>query len=343
MDIAALGRFAFLTLPNYSMIACANAVEVLRMANRLSGQPHYSWQVVTPDGAPVPASNGMALHPSVRLGAMARPDLLLACGGVDVREAVDARVTAGLRRLARDGVALGSLCTGAFALAEAGVLRGRRCAIHWENLAAIEEEFPEVEFVRDLYAVDRDRVTCTGGVAPLSLMLAVVEARHGPSLASAVAAQFMVERARAGGEPQRPLPGPARHGKLAEAVRVMEAAVQAPLPAAAVARAVGLSSRQMERLFRRHLGQTPAAYAAGLRLDRARSLLRETAMPVTAVAAACGYATPSRFSAAYRGRFGHRPKDERLTGRHTERHPGKPNAPSVPRTPSDAHQPRPAP
>lgn len=332
MDLSALRRFAFLTLPNYSMIACANAIEVLRMANRLSGQAIYAWQAVTADGAPVAASNGMALHPTEPLAAMARPDLLLACGGVDVREAVDSRVTSALRRLARDGVALGGLCTGAFALAEAGVLRGRRCAIHWENLASIQEEFPEIEFVSDLFAIDRDRVTCTGGVAPLSLMLAVVEARLGPALAAAVAAQFLVERARAGEEPQRALPGPARHGKVGEAVRVMEGAVETPMLAAAVARAVGISPRQLERLFRRHLGQTPAAYAAGLRLERARALLRETGMPVTAVAAACGYATPSRFSAAYRGRFGLRPKDER---RDEERRVGR----ASPRSPPNAHQP----
>lgn len=324
MDLGALHRLAFLTLPNYSMIACANGIEVLRMANRLSGRPAYAWQVVTPDGTPAGASNGLALHPTVALTAMARPDLLLACGGVHVREAVDARVTAALRRLAREGVALGSLCTGAFALAEAGLLRGRRCAIHWEDLAPIEEEFREVEFVGDLYAVDRDRVTCTGGVAPLSLMLAMVEARLGPALAAAVAAQFLVDRVRAGAERQRTPAGPAVPPKLAGALRVMEDAVEAPMHAAAIARSVGLSSRQLERLFRRHLGQTPAAYSAGLRLERARTLLRETAMPVTAVGAACGYATPSRFSAAYRGRFGQPPNQERrqrAAGAHDARQP----------------------
>lgn len=311
MDLSALTRFAFLTLPNYSMIACANAIEVLRMANRLSGRSDYAWQIVTPDGAPAQASNGMTLSPTVSLATMAHADLLFACGGIDVREAVNHSVVTGLRRLAREGVALGSLCTGAFALAEAGVLRGRRCAIHWENLPPIEEEFPEVEFVKDLYAIDRDRITCTGGVAPLSLMLAIVEARLGTVLAAAIAAQFLVERTRRGEEPQRPAPLPSGHRKLGEAVRLMERMVEKPVHAAEVAQAVGISPRQLERLFRRHLGQTPGAYSAGLRLERARTLLRETGMPVTAIAVACGYATPSRFSAAYRGRFGRPPREER--------------------------------
>ncbi len=311
MDLGALHRLAFLTLSNYSMIACVNGIEVLRMANRLSGRDAYAWDLVTPDGAPAAASNGLMMEPTLSLSALTRPpDLLLACGGVDVRASVDGRVTAALRRLAREGVPLGSLCTGAFALAEAGLLRGRRCAIHWENLSAIEEEFREIEFTGELFTVDRDRVTCTGGIAPISLMLAMVEARLGAALAADVAAQFLVERVRAGTERQRSA-GVAAPEKLEAAVRMMQDSGAWPLQAAEIARSVGLSARQLERLFRRHLGQTPAAYAAGLRLERARTLLRETAMQVTAVGTACGYATPSRFSAAYRGRFGLPPGHER--------------------------------
>ena len=315
IDLAALRRFAFLTLPNYSMIACANAIEVLRMANRLGGTPIYEWQVVTPDGLPAAASNGLALHPTIPIPAMRRPDLFLACGGVDVREAVSTKVKSALRRLARDKVPLGGLCTGTFALAAAGLLHGHRCAIHWENLAAIEQEFPDVKFTDDLYTVDGDRVTCTGGVAPLSLMLAVVQGRLGAPFSDAIAAQFLVERTRAGAESQQRLAGPAGYGKLGEAVRLMRHAIDSPPRAATVARAVGLSSRQLERLFRQHLGTTPAAYSAGLRLDRARMLLRETGMAVTAIAAACGYNTPSRLSAAYRGRFGQSPTAERALAR----------------------------
>ena len=327
MNLAGLTRFAFLTLPRFSMIAVANAVEVLRMANRVCGTEEYSWEIVSQDGAPVPASNGVALHPTVAVDAMTRPSLLFACGGVDIREAVDPRTTAALRRLAREGVPLGGLCTGSFALAAAGLLRGRRCAIHWENLAPSQEEFPDIDIVRDLYAVDRDRITCTGGIAPLSLMLAIVEARLGPTHAGAIQAQFMLERASAGAEPQQSRLGHPGHHKLEQAVRAIEGALDTPLQAATVARAVGLSSRQLERLFRRYLGQTPAAYAAGLRLDRARSLLRETAMPVTSVASACGYVTPSRFSAAYRGRFGCAPRDDRAS------------EPVLRRRREDAHQP----
>ncbi len=311
MRLAEISRLAFMTLPNYSMIAVANAIEVLRMANRLSGADDYRWEIVSPSGEGVEASNGLLLGPTVACAAMARPDLLLACGGIEVRSAVDGRVTAALRRAGRDGVALGGLCTGSFALAAAGLLRGRRCAIHWENLAPIQQEFPDTDFVRDLYTIDRDRVTCTGGVAPLSLMLALVEARLGTAVAGGIRAQFMIERARSGAEPQHGRASPHADSRIERAILAMECSIEAPLQAHAVARDVGVSPRQLERLFRRHVGQSPAAYFAGLRLDRARSLLRETALPVTEVASACGYVTPSRFSAAYRGRFGRSPRDDR--------------------------------
>ena len=315
MDLAAPRRFGFLTLPNYSLIACANAVEALRMANRVAGLAEYEWQVVTPGGKPVPASSGMALHPTVALEGAGRFDVLFVCGGVDVRRSAGRTVAGVLRRHARAGVALGALCTGSFALAEAGLLRGYRCAIHWEDLPAIQEEFPDIEFVEDMYAVDRDRITCTGGIAPLDMMLAVIEARLGRERAAQVSAQFIVERGRAGAERQKTAPwarAAAGHKQLAEAVRLIEGSVASPVSASAVAAAVGLSSRQLERLFRQHLGTTPAAFSATVRLDRARALLRQTAMPVTGVAVACGFGSASHFSTAYRGRFGRAPRAERV-------------------------------
>lgn len=315
MDLAAPRRFGFLTLPNYSLIACANAVEALRMANRVVGRAEYEWEVVTPGGKPAPASNGLALHPTAALEEAGAFDLLFVCGGIDVRRSAGRTVAAALRRLARSGTALGALCTGSFALAEAGLLRGYRCAIHWEDLPAIREEFPDTEFVEDMYTVDRDRITCTGGVAPLDMMLAVIEARLGRERAAQVSSQFIVERGRAGAERQKTAPwtrAAAGDERLAEAVRLIEGSVEAPLPAAAIAATVGLSPRHLERLFREHLGTTPAAFASAVRLDHARALLRQTAMPVTGVAVACGFGSASHFSTAFRGRFGHAPRAERV-------------------------------
>lgn len=319
MDLAALRRFGFLTLPGYSLIACVNAIEALRMANRLAGAPEYTWVIVTPGGQPARASNGMALHPTVALEQAGGVDLMLVCGGVDVRQAAGHAVTTALHRLARAGVALGALCTGSFALAEAGLLRGYRCAIHWEDLPAIREEFPDTGFVEDIYTIDRDRLTCTGGVAPLDMMLAVITARLGHARAAAVSAQFIMERERAGAERQPTLARmrAAGHARLAEAMRLIENGIATPLSAAAIADAVGLSSRQLERLFRRHFGTTPAAFSISLRLDHARALLQQTAMPVTSIAVACGFGSAAYFSTAFRNRFGHTPRAERAAPRRT--------------------------
>ncbi len=314
--LARLARVGFLTLPNYSAIALVNALEACRMANYVAPGEDYHWSVVTLDGAPAVASNGLSLAPTVKLTDAGPLDVLFVCGGVSVRHAVDRRLSDALRRLARRGVALGGLCTGTFALAEAGLLDGYRAAIHWENLTAIREEFAGVAFTEDLFVVDRDRLTCTGGIAPLDLMLTLIEARHGKGVAAKVSDQFMVERPRAGGDRQ-PLPLPARveqqHPTLARAARLMDAAIERPMHVADVAAAVGVSPRQLERLFQRHLATSPAEFALSRRLVHARELLRQTPMSVTAVGLACGFQTAAHFSTAYRRRFGRSPRQERTT------------------------------
>jgi transcriptional regulator GlxA family with amidase domain len=314
MEPVHFARFGFLTLPSYSMIACANAVEALRMANRAVGRPAYEWRMVSLDGAAAMASNGLTLEPTVALEAAGPFDIVFVCGGVDVRQSTGRALATALRRLAAGGAALGGLCTGAFALAEAGLLSGRRCAIHWENLSAIREEFPDIDFIQDLYAVDGDRLTCTGGVAPLDMMISLIGARLGREVAREVSTQFIVERDRAGDErqPASPHLSAARgHKRLESAVRALEA--DPARKPGEIAVAAGLSTRQLERLFAQHMGQSPSAFALRLRLERARSLLGQTALSVTEVAVACGFTSSAHFSTAYRRLFGQAPSASRQT------------------------------
>lgn len=312
-NLASLTRIGFLTLPNHSMIACANALEALRMANYVAESEIYSWRVVTLDGAPATASNGLSLTPTVALAEAGPLDLVMVCGGIDVRHSVAPGLEDALRRIARRGAALGALCTGSFVLADAGLLDFYRCAIHWENLPAIREEFPEIDFVEDAYVIDRDRLTCTGGVAPLEMMLELIAAQGGRALADKVSEQFILDRTNRepGGKrearPRRQLADPT----LARAVRLMEGAIERPLAIAALAERLDVSPRQLERLFRRHLGASPAAYQLGLRLERARELLRLSPLPVTDVGLACGFQSAAHFSTAYARRFGRSPREER--------------------------------
>ncbi len=310
----AVARFGFLTLANYSLIAFANALEPLRMANRVGQGRLYDWTVLTLDGQPAPASNGLSVAPTQALAQAGAYDVLFVCGGVDVREAVDPKLLATLRDAARRGVALGALCTGTYALARAGVIDGYRCAIHWENMSAIREEFPRTQFTPELFVIDRDRFTCSGGIAPIDLMLNLIREQHGKELATAICEQFIMDRLR-DSKDQQHIPLQAQVGAhnqiLIKAATLMEANVEEPLPLEELATYVGVSRRQLERLFKRYLGRVPTRYYLELRLRRARELLLQTNLSVMDITVACGFQSPPHFSKCYRGLFGYPPSMER--------------------------------
>jgi transcriptional regulator GlxA family with amidase domain len=290
---------AFVTLPNFSMIALTNALEACRMANYVAGHELYRWHIATAEGQPAIASNGLSLAPTQALDTLAEIDMLLVCGGIDVRHATSRPLKTQLR---------------SFALAEAGLLDGYRCAIHWENLASIREEFPEIDFVENLFVIDRDRITCTGGTAPLDLMLTLIESRLGSKLAGQVREQFIVTVTRPA--EQRQPSGQPRHPVLSKAWSMMEETIAAPLSVREIAARAGLSPRQLERLFLAHLNVGPAQFYTGLRLDRARQLLRQTPLSVTEVAMACGFQSASHFSTRYSARFGCTPRADQHRASH---------------------------
>ena len=325
----------FMLLRDYSMVAFANALETLRMANYISRRRLYRWSVVTSDDEPAIASNGLSLACTGGHDALLGCDLVFVCGGTDVRAAVTETTRRLLRQVAARGVQLGALCTGAFALASAGVLDGYRCAIHWENLAAIRDEFPKVSFAQEVFIVDRDRVTCSGGIAPMHLMLHLVRARHGGRLAHDISEQFIVERLRAADDrqhiPQPECIGPG-YQHLSEAAELMAANIEEPLSLSNVASAINLSLRQLGRLFNRYFSMNPAQYYMNLRLRRARELLMHTSLPVMQITMACGFHSSSHFCKAYRDLFGHPPSDERR--RFVKATPAKVWATPVPDSPA---------
>jgi AraC family transcriptional regulator, glycine betaine-responsive activator len=317
VDPAALpkSKYAFLTLPNYSLIAVTNAVEPLRMANRVVGQEVYEWSIVSLDGRPVLASNGLDLAPTVALEKLGKVEILFVCGGINVRDAVSAPLLTALRRLAERRVALGALCTGGYALARAGLLDNYRATIHWENLPALREEFPRVQLNDQVFSIDRERYTCSGGTAPLDLMLNLIQLKHGLRISQLVSEQFVLERVRSDQDrqyvPLRAQVGSAHRGMI-QVAQLMEENIEKPLSLDRIARSTGLSRRQIERLFRRHLDCVPKKYYLEMRLRRARELLLQTAMPIMDVTTSCGFKSPPHFSRCYRNQFGHPPSAERL-------------------------------
>jgi transcriptional regulator GlxA family with amidase domain len=309
-------RFAFLTLPNYSLIAVSNALEVLRMANRVAGRDIYEWSIASLDGRPVPASSGLELAPTTALDKIGKVEILFVCGGIDVREAVSNPLLAALRRLGERRVGLGALCTGGYALARAGLLDHYRATIHWENLPALREEFPRVQLNDQVFSIDRDRYTASGGTAPLDLMLNLIQLRHGLRISQQVSEQFVVERVRSDQDrqyvPLRAQVG-SSHGNMIRVAQMMEENIERPLSLERIAHATGLSRRQIERLFRRHLDCVPKRYYLEMRLRRARELLLQTAMPIMDVTTSCGFKSPPHFSRCYRAQFGYPPSAERRT------------------------------
>jgi transcriptional regulator GlxA family with amidase domain len=310
-----ISKYAFLTLPNYSLIAVTNAVEPLRMANRVVGQDVYEWSIVSLDGRPVLASNGLDLAPTIPLDKLGKVEILFVCGGINVRDAVSAPLLSALRRLAERRVALGALCTGGYALARAGLLDNYRATIHWENLPALREEFPRVQLNDQVFSIDRERYTCSGGTAPLDLMLNLIQLKHGLRISQLVSEQFVLERVRSAEDrqyvPLRAQVG-ASHRGMIKVAQLMEENIEKPLSLDRIARATGLSRRQIERLFKRHLDCVPKKYYLEMRLRRARELLLQTAMPIMDVTTSCGFKSPPHFSRCYRSQFGHPPSAERL-------------------------------
>jgi transcriptional regulator GlxA family with amidase domain len=307
-------HFVFLLLDNFTMMSFAAAIEPLRLANWVSSNEVYSWSLVSADGLPVACSNGTVVQVDSGLGEVARDDLVLVCGGVHVRETLSPGLLSWLRTIARRGPVIGGLCTGAHVLAEAGLLDGRRATIHWENHDGFAEDFSEVELTKSVFVIDGNRVTAAGGTASIDLVLTLIADDHGKELANAVADQLIYTAIRTDRDRQRlsiPTRIGVRHPKLAQVVERMEAQIEDPVSPADLALDVGMSTRQLERLFRRYLNRSPKRYYMELRLAKARNLLMQTDLSIINVALACGFASPSHFSKCYRAQYGTTPYRER--------------------------------
>jgi len=316
-----LRRIGFLLVADFSLIAFSSAFDALRMANRMRGEKIYEWRVLTHDGQPISSSSGLTITPDGDIGAAADLDILFVCAGDRVHLTVDRSLLASLRKLAQKRMNLGAICTGSYLLAHAGLLDGYRSTIHWENMASMREEFPNVIVSQELFEIDRDRYTCSGGTAPLDMMLNIVTRHHGAQLAVAISEEFICERIRGRHDRQR-VPLRLHLGtsqpKLMEAVALMEANLEEPMSLDELAQHVKLSRRQLERLFQKHLNCVPTRYYLELRLAKARQLLLQTSMSIVDVAFASGFVSAPHFSKCYRDFYGIPPRDERRQRRPAE-------------------------
>ncbi len=307
-------RFVFLLLNKFTMLSFAGAIEPLRIANRVIGRPVYSWILAGENGTEVTCSNGASFKLDIGLNEIEREDTVLVCGGIEVQAATTRPILNWLRREARRGVAIGGLCTGAYTVAKAGLLDGKRATIHWENQDSFLEEFEDVKLTKSVFVVDGNRMSTAGGTASIDMMLKIIAQDHGEEVANTVADQLIYSAIRTDQDTQRlsiPTRIGVRHPKLSQVIQMMEQNIEDPISPADLATDVGMSTRQLERLFRRYLNRSPKRYYMELRLQKARNLLMQTDMSVINVALACGFASPSHFSKCYRAHYKTTPYRER--------------------------------
>lgn len=309
-------RVVFLLLDRFTMISFAGAIEPLRIANRMLGRPAYSWILAGENGKEVRCSNGVAFRVDVGLSDLERDDMIFVCGGIDIQQTTTKAALNWLRREARRGVAVAGICTGSYTMAKAGLLDGKRATIHWENQDSFLEEFEEVRMTKSVFVIDGNRMSTAGGTSSLDLMLKIIAQDHGEDVANIVADQLVYNSIRSDQDTQRlsiPTRIGVRHPKLSQVIQIMEANIEDPISPATLATDVGMSTRQLERLFRRYLSRSPKRYYMELRLQKARNLLMQTDMSVINVALACGFASPSHFSKCYRAHYQTTPYRERGT------------------------------
>ena len=315
-------RYIFVLLDQFTMLCFSSAVEALRLANRMSGHELYEWSLAGDGGEVAHCSAGIGYQLDSDLVELQRDDTIMVCGGIDVQAATSKRVLNWLRREARRGATIGGLCTAGYTLAKAGLLDGKRATIHWENQDSFSEDFEDVTLTKSVFVIDGNRITTAGGTASIDLMLKIIANDHGEELANMVADQLIYTSIRTDQDTQRlsiPTRIGVRHPKLSQVIRMMEQNIEEPISPAVLAKDVGMSTRQLERLFRRYLNRSPKRYYMELRLAKARNLLMQTDMSVINVALACGFASPSHFSKCYRAHYDTTPYRER--GTHASKEP----------------------
>ncbi len=297
----------FVLLPKFTMLAFSSAIEPMRMANQLTQQVLFRWQVLSDDGAPVACSNGVPIVVDGAWDKQQPEGIVLVVSGVEPEGKASVALGDWLRSLWRRGRTVGGLCTGAYALAQAGILKGRRFTMHWDNIDAFAENHGDLAPSRQVFCIDDRVMTCAGGIAAADLMLKLINDRFGAELGQEVMNMCLLTQRRGEADSQTASLATrlgTRHDKLLQAAAWLEAHIEEELDLDGCAAALKLSRRQIERLFSRYLGLTPVRYMNDLRLARGRALLAETDMKVTDVAVACGYASTSHFSKSFRKKYG---------------------------------------
>lgn len=306
--------------PSFNLAATTAFIDPFRAANYLEGISRFRWVVASSAGGACLASNGLSIETKKIEAIAGNPfDIVVVSASWTPETAKTSQLMGALRKWARAGSIMGSLDTGAFILADAGLLRGKRATVHYEHIDSFKELHPDIEVSEDIFVHDGQRFSCSGGMASVDMALHIIRASAGDALANAAARYIFHPTLRPSGTSQNPA-GLEPLGSIApesvkQAISVMEQHLENALTIPEIAAKVKISHRQLDRLFLRYAGKSPAIYYRDIRLDRARSLVTQTDMLMSEIAIASGFSTQVHFSRAYKERFGIPPRTDRVEGR----------------------------
>ncbi|MEI9425837.1 GlxA family transcriptional regulator [Mesorhizobium sp. Cs1299R1N1] len=307
--------------PGFSLQAFSSAVEALRLANEVLEAESYAWRIVSDDGRPVTSSCGLTISVDTSLneerGLLGKmglfPSVAVICGGS--HPLAENRTLHGwLRQCRARKLYLVGIASGVFSIAQTGLADGRRCAVHWEQFPSFVEQFPSVTAVQSAYEIDGDTCSCSGGDAAFDMFVQFVIEDYDTAIASRVCEKAVVMRVRQPGDRQRlPLRAGAaiHHDGLLKIIEQMERTLDEPVALEDMAASSCLSRRQVERIFSKQIGRSPARYYLEMRLERAHLLILNSQLPIVEIAMACGFVSASHFSKAYKEKYDMTPSDAR--------------------------------
>ncbi|MGE4248865.1 MAG: GlxA family transcriptional regulator [Parvibaculaceae bacterium] len=311
-------KVAIVLLPEFTHSTLAAALEVLSAANRVLGRTYYEWSLHSPFSETTEASNGLKTSTCPSLAGIRSNQTAIVCSGLRPTRHTSTQLLAKLRFLHSHGAHLGGLCTGSYALAAAGLLNHRPCTVHWGFIPSFREMFPLVEVTDNLFELEGD-VFSSAGLGTVDLMLEIVATDHSGEVADFVAEKLCHVRRLRISRQRRSLGCRvgSRNELVLRAIRIMESNLENELSTRQIARQLGVSVRQMERLFSNHVGEPPKAYFRRQRFSRAHRLLTETNLSVSEVAAACGL-NYEHFARLYRKMTGVAPSEGRQMSQRNE-------------------------
>lgn len=306
-------HIVFCLCPGVPLFCIASALEVLRHANRFNGDDCYRWTFLCESDQPVQDGNGLWLYPGATVAGIGQPDFAFIVAGFEAGQMQQPQLCAWLSKQARKGCRIGGISNGAFLLAATGLLNNYSATTHWEDFESFCMLFPGVKARYQRFVIDRKRLTCSGGSATLDMFIELVRQDLGNEIALKISRQMLLQEQSVvvPGSPGSRLTGRQFSAPMQQALSLIESGVGQAINVAELAVRIGIGRRELLRLFKRELNRTPSSILAERRLDRARSLILNTRLPISLISESVGFSSQSHLTSNYRAHFGITPAQQR--------------------------------